>query len=210
MSEKAKRTLGMICLIFSGLLLIGEVSVSVIPAMAEMANRTLGDHLRSLVMVFVIGAVGLHLRRARAGESTVFVLRLIVFALLLTPLLDIQVAFEVMREYGPIALLPNVRIALILLSLILIVVPYILGRRIIDYQSKRASRSSATPHFALYIIGLACAVLPSTLAAFSVFVGLSRTDIYYFVALSYLAALVWSARSYYRRSGPVKRDFTET
>jgi len=200
----------MICLIFSGLFLIGEVSVSIIPAMAEMAKRTLGDHLRSLLMVFVIGTVGLHLRRVRAGESTAFVLRLVVFVFLLTPLLDIQVALEVMREYGPITLLPNVRIALILLSFILIVVPYVLRGRIIDYQSKRVSHSSATPHSALYIIGLVCTVLPSTLPAFSVFVGLPRGDIYYFVALSYLAALVWSVRSYYGRSGPEKRDFAET
>jgi hypothetical protein len=178
--------------------------------MAEMAKRSLGDHIRSLLMVFVIGAAGLHLRRTRSGESTTFVLRLVVFVLFLTPLLDIQVAFEVMREYRPVALLPRLRIVLILLSLILIVAPYVLGGRIINYQSKRVSRSSATPHSVLYIMGLACAVLPSTLAAFSVFVGLPRGDIYYFVSLSYMATLIWSVKSYYGRSGPERRDFAKT
>ena len=210
MSEKTKRILGTICLIFSGLNLIGEVSVSIIPAMAEMANRSLGGHLRSLFMVFVTGAIGLHLYRARSGESTAFVLRLVVLVLLLTPLLDLQVAFEIMREYGPITALSNVRIVLILLSLVSIVVPYVLGGCIIDYQSKRVAPSSVTPRSVFYVVGLACAILPGTLAAFSIFVGLPQSETYYFVALSYLAALVWSAMSYYRRSKPEKIDLAGT
>jgi hypothetical protein len=204
MSEKAKRMLGLICLIFSGFLLIGQVSVVIIPAMAQMAERGLGDHLRSLLMVFTLGVVGLHLRRARTGESSVFVLRLVVFALFLTPLLDIQVALKATREFGIIALLPRVRTVSVALSLVIIVVPYVFGRNIINYQSRRISRSPATPHLALYIIGLACAVLPCTVAVFSVLVGLPVGDLCYFAALSYVAATIWSVWWYYRYFKPTK------
>jgi hypothetical protein len=130
MSEKAKRTLGLICLIFSGLLLIGEVSVLIIPAMAQMADKSLGAHLRSLLMLFAFGAIGLHLRRVRTEGSYAFALRLVVFALLLTPLLDIQVVLKATREFGIIALLPRVRTVLVALSLVIIVVPYVFGRNI--------------------------------------------------------------------------------
>jgi len=161
-----------------------------------------------LLMVFVIGGVGLHLRRARTAESSVFVIRLIIFVLFLTPLLDIQVALKAIHEFEPIAWFPSIRSVLAALSLFFIALPYVLGGRIVTYQSRGVSRSSETPHTALYIIGLACALLPSTIAAFSVFVGLPADNIYYFVALSYLAAAAWSAWWYYRHSRPREKSFT--
>ncbi len=197
--------LGLVCLIFSGLLLIGEISVLTIPTMAQMANRSLGDHLRSLLMIFVIGALGLHLRRTKTGDSSVFILRLIVIALFLTPVLNLQAASKVIQEYGLFASLPGVRTIQIALSLFLIVTPYVFGRNIVAYQSNRkSSRASATPHLALYIIGLAFAFLPCTAAAFFALLGLPEGDLYYFCGLSYVAAAIWSAWWYYRYSKPAK------
>jgi hypothetical protein len=199
MSEKSKRILGLICLIFAGFSLIEEVSILTIPTMAEMANKSIGDHILSLLEVFGIGAVGLHLRRAKTGDSSVFVLRLIVFALFLTPLLNLQVASKLIQEYGLLASLSRVRLILIAMSLLFIIVPYVFGKRLILYQSKRVTpSSSATPESVLYIIGLACVFLPSTASSFSVLVGLPEGDMYYFSGLSYVAALVWSIWWYYR------------
>lgn len=205
MSAKLKGTLGLVCLIFSGLLLIGDISVLTIPTMAQMANRSLGDHLRSLIVIFVLGAFGLHLRRIKTGDSSAFILRLIVIALFLTPVLDLQAASMVMQEYGMFASLPGVRIILIVVSLFLIVTPYVFGRNIVAYQSnRRSSRASATPQLALYIIGLACAFLPCTAASFFALVGLPGGYLYYFCGLSYVAAAIWSVWWHYRYSKPAK------
>jgi hypothetical protein len=199
MREKSKRILGLICLIFAGLSLIGEVSILTIPTMAKMANKSIGDHILSLLEVFGIGAVGLHLRRAKTGDSSAFVLRLIVFALFLTPLLNLQVASKLIQEYGLFASLSQVRQILMAMSLLFIIVPYIFGKRFILYQSKLVTHSSyATPESVLYIIGLACVFLPSTASSFSVLVGLPECDMYYFSGISYVAALVWSIWWYYR------------
>ena len=65
MSEKPKKVLGIICLIISCFLIIGEISVITIPSVAQIANKSPGDHIQSIMIAFIIGAIGLHLRRGK-------------------------------------------------------------------------------------------------------------------------------------------------
>ena len=192
---------------FSGLLLIGDICVLTIPTIAQMADTSLGDHLRHLLVIFFLGALGLHLRRTKTGDGSVFILRLIVIALLLTPVLDLQVASKVIQEYGLLASLPGARAILALVCVVLFVVPYVFGRNIFVHQSnRRSSRPSVTPQFTLYMFGLACAFLPCTAAAFFALVGLPQGDLNYVCGLSYVVAAIWSVWWYYRYSKPLSPD----
>jgi hypothetical protein len=87
MGAKSRRTIGLICLIFSGLLLAGEIFVLTIPALAKIDKQGLGDHFTSLVMVFGTGVVGLYLRAQRSVDLSSFFLKVVIFILFLTPLL---------------------------------------------------------------------------------------------------------------------------
>jgi uncharacterized membrane protein len=205
MGVKSRRTIGLICLIFSGLLLAGEIFVLTIPALAQIDKQGLGDHFTSLVMVFVTGVVGLYLRVQKSVDLSSFFLKVVIFILLLTPLLSLQTALKVVQEHHLVASFPQVRPILIGLSFLFVVVPYVFGKPIIKYQStRRVSKSSVTPKLALYIIGLACALLPSTAAFFSVLLGLPFRDTYWFTGISYIMCGIWSVWWRYRYSNPLR------
>jgi|GEM_PF-6621798 len=200
---KLRKTLGLICLAVAGLLLLKEISGLAAPEVAEMAQKGFGEHLRDLLTCFAIGAAGLYLHWDKTSDPSLFIWKLNIFALALTPLLNVQIAPKLTQEYEPLASFAMILPVLIGLSLFLIVIPYVFGKNILVYQSKRrSSLPTITPELALYFIGLGCALLPSTTALFSVLAGLPVGDMYYFSGLSYGAAAIWSGWWYHKYFRP--------
>jgi len=54
---QGQKIAGWVCLVCAGVLLLGEVLFTVIPSLAEIADKTLVDHFVSLGMVFMYGSV---------------------------------------------------------------------------------------------------------------------------------------------------------
>lgn len=202
---KLRKTLGLICLAVAGLLLLKEISGLVAPEVAAMAQKGFEEHVRDLLICFAIGATGLYLQRDKTSDPSLFIWKLNIFALVLTPLLNVQLAPKLTAEYPPLASFGMIRPVLVGLSLFLIVIPYVFGKNILGHQSRRrSSLPSITPKLALFFIGLGCALLPSTTALFSVLAGLPVRDMYYFSGLSYGAAAIWSGWwycKYFRPAG---------
>ncbi len=204
---KLRKTFGLICLAVAGLLLLKEISGLAAPGVAEMAKKDFGEHLRDLLICFAIGGSGLYLYRDKTSDPSLFIWKLNIFALVLTPLLNIQIAPKLTQEYGLLASFSEIRPLLIGISLFLLIIPYVFGKNIVVYQSRRRSTlPSITPELALYFIGLGCALLPSTTALFSVLAGLPAGDIVYFSGLSYSAAAIWSGWWYRRYSRPARES----
>ena len=198
---KLRKTFGLICLAVAGLLLLKEIAGLAAPA----APKGFGAHLWDLLICFAIGGAGLYLHRDKTSDPSLFIWKLNIFALALTPLLNVQIAPKLTEEYPPLASFAMIRPVLVGLSFLLIVIPYVFGKSILVHQSRRrSSLPSITPELALYFIGLGCALLPSTTALFSVLAGLPVGDMYYFSGLSYGAAAIWSGwwyRKYFRSAG---------
>ena len=192
MQAKTEKIIGLMCLIIAGLLVVGEAAFLAIPAMAELADKDLAGHVRTLLFILVLFALGLYLCRVRIVKTRVLLSCLVVSAFLLMPLLYIRVVLHIMQEHGPIASLAGLRIVLVIITVFSIVLPYISRKRIINYQTKRMTRSFESTYFTLYILGLACTLMPSISAALSVLLGLPESDLYSFVALTYLTGPVWS------------------
>ncbi len=200
---KLRKTFGLICLAVAGLLLLKEISGLAAPEVAEMAQKGFGAHLRDLLICFAIGGAGLYLYRDKTSDPSLFIWKLNIFALVLTPLLNVQIAPRLTEEYPPLASFAMIRPVLVGLSLLLIVIPYVFGKSILVHQSRRRpSLPSITPELALYFIGLGCALLPSTTALFSLLAGLPVGDMYYFSGLSYGAAAIWSGWWYSKYFSP--------
>lgn len=200
MSEKSKRILGWVCVLWSGIMLIGEAAVLTIPSMAGIANKSWGEHVTSLSMIVASGALGLSLLRGKSGKT--IILWLVTFAFYLTPVLNFEMASKLLAAYGPIRMFPEIRTFVIAASLFLIAVPFLCGRSLLRHFARYGSvRAPSTPEMVLYIVGLACTVFPSTIAAFATLVGLTEGDAFYSVVLSYGMVtiwLVWWLHRYYK------------
>jgi hypothetical protein len=205
MSERSKRILGWVCLTLSGIMLTGEAAVLTIPILAEIAHKSWGEHVTSISMDLALGALGLHLLRGKNGKT--IVLRLVTFGIFLTPLLNVRLASKILEAYGPMRTVPGIRTVVIAVSLCAIAVPYVCGRSVVRHYERSGSvRPPTTPELVLYIVGLACAVFPSTIAAFSTMIGLPEGDAYYSAGLSYVMVTTWLVWWFHRYYKPARRQ----
>ena len=189
MTDKTKKILGKICLVYAGIVLLGEVLITFIPSMAEMVKRSWEDHLVSLSTTIILGALGFHLFRGKTENNKIY--RIVIVALILSPLANLYAASKAVPIETRIRSLPWVQTSLIVLSLIIVAVPYLFGERILKREESKPLRPQATPRQVLNIIGLGCAVMPSAIGCVLPFMGVRNNDMYYFVGLSYVAAAIW-------------------
>ena len=188
MSDKARRIIGCICLVCSAILLVGEI-LTILTSLAEYANKTLTGHLISLSMVIMSGVFGFHLIRKKIGTSTVY--HLIVFALLVTPIFYLEITSKIKQAKSQVESFSLILTFLVILSLVVIAIPYLFGGRILKNQESKQSPFKATPLQVLNIVGLACCLWPSLMGLVFVWFGAPKNEIYYFIGFSYLASFIW-------------------
>lgn len=189
MEYKLKRILGLLCLAYSAISLILLVSVTVIPTMARITNRTWRDNIISVGLIYIFGTLGAHLVRKEPKPNTI--MNLYIFILLLSPIIVLQAISKTEQLTLRTELFPWLHVLWVAISLIIVCIPYLFGHNILKRLEARSSRSKSTPSKILHFVGMACSLMPSTIGFCFYLLGTSKDAVCYSVVLSYIAGAAW-------------------
>jgi hypothetical protein len=205
--SKLRRTFGMVLLIYGGILLFGEIIFLLFPSVLSDAGveRPWYRHLSSLFLSIGSVGFGLYLRGKKLGEN--FVSWVIIFSLMVSPLPMLEGALKINNApLQPVLRFGTTWILITGVGIALACVPYIFKMRILKWLSEKPTRSKIAPIRTLHIIGLALAIAPANAGFYLSVLGAPKTDMYYFVFLSYLCAGAWWALWHFRYSKEDKKS----
>lgn len=194
MTEKTRKILAWACLTYSGILSLLYILTIAVPAMPEIAHRTWIDHLKSLWSIYLSFYLGHSLLRGKL-EGSAF-MRLMISVILFCPLLPlvvVQYAFRIGQPlHGPFWG-SWIQSLLLVLAMSAVIIPYALGDRVLKSLTARGARRRVTPAQGLFLIGMFCSIMPSTVGGWLLLLGIEKQTvyIYYLVGISYVATTAW-------------------
>ena len=192
MNDKTRKTLGWLCLVYSGLFLLSIIFTIIIPIKGKIKyDINWVFYLESLGMVSLVSALGYYLVWRKPDPN--MRMRFSSYMLVLVPIVLLRVTTMVEYSQAVSDWLPLITIVMVIFSLTSICIPFLFGDRILRRQKEKALPSEATPLQMLYVIGLIWALAPATTGFFLYLLGSSKNMIYYLVVISYLSIAIWWA-----------------